>query len=135
MRKGTRGRAAFFRTCRLERTLLTAESACAYNCPHWVMQMISVTEAKILSLMTRRPTGVYGSELIHMSDGALKRGSVYSLLGRLEKSGFVTATEDPATEKYAVPRTCYRITAQGQRGLREFAEFVALPTQLMGTLA
>lgn len=94
------------------------------------VRMISVTEAKILGLMTRRSAGVYGSELIHMSGGAVKRGSVYSLLGRLEKSGFVSATEETATERHALARTSYRITAQGQRALREFAAFVELPAQL-----
>lgn len=89
--------------------------------------MISTTEALILNLLTQKARGAYGSELVHMSEGRLKRGSVYSLLGRLEKAGLVKSVEDAPTEAYALPRTLYKITADGVQARREFAEFVGLP--------
>jgi DNA-binding PadR family transcriptional regulator len=99
--------------------------------------MISPTEAMIIGLLARAGRGAYGSELMHMSDGKLKRGSVYSLLGRLEKAGYVKTIEDPPTEAYALPRTLYKITAHGAAAHREFAEFVglAMPRGLKGSAA
>ena len=88
--------------------------------------MITPTEALILSLLANKAVGAYGSELIHLSNGKLKRGSVYSLLGRLEKSNFVESSEEAATDEYALPRTRYRITAQGSRARVEFADWVGM---------
>ena len=88
--------------------------------------MISTTEALILGLLAQKSVGAYGSELIHLSGGKLKRGSVYSLLSRLEKSNFVESSEEAATDQYALPRTRYRITAQGTRARLEFANWVGM---------
>lgn len=79
-----------------------------------------------MGLLLQKARGAYGSELVHMSDGKLKRNSVYSLLGRLEKSGFVKATDEAPSAEYALPRTVYRITGQGTRAHAEFADFVGL---------
>ncbi len=81
--------------------------------------MITPTEALILGLLAQKGVGMYGS-------GRLKRGSVYALLGRLEKSGYVEPSEDPAAEPGALPRTRYRITAEGARARCEFANWVGL---------
>lgn len=83
-------------------------------------------EALILGLLSQRARGAYGSELVHMSDGKLKRSSVYSLLGRLEKAGLVKAIEEEPTDSLALPRTLYRITGHGVRARAEFASFVGL---------
>ncbi len=88
--------------------------------------MISTTEALILGLLAQKSVGAYGSELIHLSGGKLKRGSVYSLLSRLEKSNFVETFEESATDQYALPRTRYKITAQGSRARLEFANWVGM---------
>ena len=85
--------------------------------------MITPTESLILSLLIARPAGAYGSELVNVSGDKLKRGTVYTLLGRLEDKGLVKSKEDPPTPELALPRTSYRITAQGQRAFREFGEF------------
>lgn len=92
--------------------------------------MISATEALILGLlMQKASSGAYGSELMHSSDGKLKRGSVYSLLGRLEKAGYVESKEVPGTEEFSMPRTKYKITAAGQTARAEFANWVGLPIE------
>lgn len=88
--------------------------------------MISPTEALILSLLVARPKGAYGSELVHVSDGRLKRGSVYTMLGRLETAGLVKSVEEPATEDYALPRTIYRITGDGVRARQQFGAWTGL---------
>jgi len=89
-------------------------------------RVISTTEALILGLLIQKARGAYGSELVHMSDSKLKRGSVYSLLGRLEKAGLVKSSEEAPSAEYALPRTTYKITGQGVRAQAEFAEFVGL---------
>lgn len=88
--------------------------------------MISTTEALILGLLAQKSVGAYGSELIHSSNGKLKRGSVYSLLSRLEKANFVESSEEAGTDQYALPRTRYRITAQGSRARVDFANWVGM---------
>jgi DNA-binding PadR family transcriptional regulator len=88
--------------------------------------MITPTEALILSLLRDRPAGAYGSQLMHDSEGKLKRGSVYTLLVRLEQAGFVKSTEEPAQDDYALPRTRYRITASGVRARDEFGQWTGL---------
>jgi DNA-binding PadR family transcriptional regulator len=80
--------------------------------------MISTHEALILSLLSGKTKGTYGSELIHESGGKLKRGSVYALLYRLEEAGLVKATEEPPTSEYSLARTRYRITGAGGFTLR-----------------
>ena len=85
--------------------------------------MITSTEALILSLLGLQRGGAFGSQLMHLSEGKLKRGSVYALLGRLENAGYVRSDEEPPTEEYALPRTRYAITAMGVRARSEFAEW------------
>jgi DNA-binding PadR family transcriptional regulator len=91
-----------------------------------IARMISTTEAVILGLLAQVARGTYGSELVHMSDGRLKRGSVYSLLGRLEKAGLVESKEEAASNTYALPRTLYKITGAGVAAHAEFAAYVGL---------
>lgn len=88
--------------------------------------MITTTEAMILSLLRERRDGAYGSQLVHDSDGKLKRGSVYTLLNRLEQSGFVKSIEDAAQDDYALPRTRYKITGAGVRARNEFGVWTGM---------
>ena len=56
---------------------------------------------------------MYGLELVEKSDGKLKRGSVYVLLGRLERKGFISGrTEVQGSD---IPRRVYRPTGLGQQ--------------------
>lgn len=87
--------------------------------------MISPTEAKVLSLLVGRKQA-YASELVHASDGSLKRGSVYTILSRLEEAGLVKSIEEAATEKFALPRTAYSITGHGVRARQEFGLWTGL---------
>lgn len=94
--------------------------------------MISPTEAKVLSLLVGRKQA-YASELVHASDGTLKRGSVYTILSRLEEAGLVKSIEEAPTEQLALPRTAYVITGHGQRARQEFGEWTGIwPAALEG---
>ena len=60
----------------------------------------------------------YGLELVAASGGALKRGTVYVTLGRMERKGFVESRQEaqPAGA-IGLPRRLYRATAYGLKVL------------------
>ena len=60
----------------------------------------------------------FGLSLVELSDGRLKRGTVYVTLGRLENKGFVASEQEAAH-----PGAIYRITGLGERVLRAWMSF------------
>ena len=67
---------------------------------------------------------MYGLQLVERSDGALKRGTVYVTLGRMESKGFVESEQEPAQPgAIGLPRRIYRPTALGKRMLRAWMTF------------
>jgi len=67
---------------------------------------------------------MYGLLLVERSDGALKRGTVYVTLGRMEAKGLVeSAQEPPGPGSIGLPRRVYRLTALGERTLRAWTAF------------
>ena len=80
-------------------------------------------ERLILELLgTEGP--MYGLQLVDRSDGALKRGTVYVTLGRMETKGLVESEQEPAPPGgIGLPRRIYRPTALGQRMLRALTAF------------
>ena len=73
---------------------------------------ISGTESLLLDLLEDRER--FGLELVERSGGAVKRGSVYVLLARLEAKGFVESwQEERAPGAIGLPRRMYRATAYG----------------------
>jgi PadR family transcriptional regulator, regulatory protein PadR len=56
----------------------------------------------------------YGLELVDSSEGALKRGSVYVILARMEDKGFVDSwQEERSPGASGLPRRLYRATPYG----------------------
>jgi DNA-binding PadR family transcriptional regulator len=73
---------------------------------------ISGTESLLLDLLEDRER--FGLELVERSGGAVKRGSVYVLLARMEAKGFVESwQEERAAGAIGLPRRMYRATAYG----------------------
>ena len=67
---------------------------------------------------------MYGLQLVERSDGALKRGTVYVTLGRMESKAFIESEqEQPVPGAIGLPRRIYRPTALGKRMLRAWATF------------
>ncbi len=67
-----------------------------------VFPRLSPKEALILDLL--RGGEMYGLELVTSSDGALKRGTVYVTLGRMEEKGLIVSRigdEAPAARRTA----------------------------------
>jgi PadR family transcriptional regulator PadR len=67
---------------------------------------------------------MYGLQLVEESDGALKRGTVYVTLGRMETKGLVESQQEPLPPGgIGLPRRIYRPTALGERMLRAWTAF------------
>jgi DNA-binding PadR family transcriptional regulator len=74
-------------------------------------------EALVLRLLAEQGD-LYGLQLVAESRHALKRGTVYVTLSRMEEKGLIRALEDREPSGHAgLPRPRYRITAQGRRAL------------------
>ena len=80
-------------------------------------------ERLILELLaTQGP--LYGLQLVDHADGALKRGTVYVTLGRMEAKGLVESQQEPLPPGgIGLPRRIYRPTVLGERMLRAWTAF------------
>jgi DNA-binding PadR family transcriptional regulator len=79
-------------------------------------------ERLILELLVSGP--MYGLELVEQSGGALKRGTVYVTLGRMEAKGLVESRQEPLPPgAIGLPRRVYRPTALGVRTLHAWTVF------------
>jgi len=87
---------------------------------------VSKKELILLRLLMDNPKGLYGSEIVHVSDGQIGRGSVYTLLERLVDKGFVKEVDEPPTPEFLTPRTRHFITGIGQRAVYDFAQACGL---------
>lgn len=76
------------------------------------------TELLILQLLKSEPVGMYGLELVKASNDALKRGTVYVTLGRMEEKGFIRSRVKRESNHPGLPRPRYTITAMGERALQ-----------------
>jgi DNA-binding PadR family transcriptional regulator len=74
-------------------------------------------EVVVLDLLSRDGE-LYGLQLIEASDGALKRGTIYVTLSRMENKGYVESSLDDTAPSFGPPRRFYRITPLGRRVLR-----------------
>ena len=81
---------------------------------------LSATEQLILDLLAGDE--MFGLQLVDESKGALKRGTVYVTLGRMQDKGYVESwTETPSPGAIGLPRRLYRPTAYGLRVLEAWA--------------
>lgn len=77
---------------------------------------LSSTERVILELLAGEE--MFGLQLVEQSGGALKRGTVYVTLGRMQDKGYVESrTEKQPAGAIGLPRRLYRPTAYGLRVL------------------
>jgi PadR family transcriptional regulator PadR len=81
---------------------------------------LSAKEAEILEMLRHRE--MYGLQLVEASAGALKRGTVYVTLGRMQEKGYVESRPELQLEGAAgLPRRLYRPTGFGLRVLDAWA--------------
>lgn len=77
---------------------------------------LSGKEAVVLELL--RDGEQYGLEIVRLSKGRLKRGTVYTTLNRMQQKGFVQSrSEDKPAHVPGIPRRLFRVTHYGLRVL------------------
>ena len=77
---------------------------------------LSPTERLILELLAGEE--MFGLQLVEQSNGALKRGTVYVTLGRMQDKGYVESwTEKQQPGAIGLPRRLYKPTGYGLRVL------------------
>jgi len=59
-------------------------------------------EFLIMSYLVASPRPLYGLQLVEMSDGSLKRGTIYVTLNRLEEKGYVSSRREDEQPVQAV---------------------------------
>jgi DNA-binding PadR family transcriptional regulator len=75
---------------------------------------MSRTESLVMTHLRGRER--YGLELVDLSGGALKKGSVYVILARMEEKGFIEShQEERAPGTSGMPRRLYRATPFGRK--------------------
>jgi DNA-binding PadR family transcriptional regulator len=81
------------------------------------------SERLVLELLLDGPD--FGLNLVARSEGALKRGTVYVTLGRMERKGFITSEQEPQPAgAIGLPRRIYRVTPLGTRALRAWSNLL-----------
>ena len=95
------------------------------------MPRISTKEQEILELLLARGE-LYGLEMVELST-ALKRGTVYVTLSRMEEKGLVQGFEKPPQAGQRGPnRRRYRLTGLGEFAARSHQNFKSWATNLGG---
>jgi hypothetical protein len=77
----------------------------------------SATERQILELLTVHEE-LFGLQMVELSGGALKRGTVYVTLGRMQEKGYLDSRQEPLPPgAIGLPRRLYRPTGFALRAL------------------
>jgi DNA-binding PadR family transcriptional regulator len=77
---------------------------------------LSEKEFLIMGLLVSNASKrMYGLELVEKSNGALKRGTIYVTLSRLEDKGYVSSEREEEKPGIATPRRLYKTTGEGAR--------------------
>lgn len=77
---------------------------------------LSSTERLILELL-RGGQERFGLEMVSLSNGKLKRGTVYVTLSRMVEKGYVESRQEHNPKDSGMPRRLYAISGFGARAL------------------
>ena len=76
---------------------------------------LSVTERLIIELLTAHEE-LFGLRMVELSEGRLKRGTVYVTLGRMQEKGYLESRQEALPEgAIGLPRRLYRPTGLAMR--------------------
>lgn len=76
---------------------------------------LSATERLIIELLAQHEE-LFGLRMVELSDGVLKRGTVYVTLGRMQEKGYLESRQEPLPEgAIGLPRRLYRPTGLAMR--------------------
>lgn len=76
---------------------------------------LSGKEMAVLKLLMDDGGEMYGLEMVGASNGALGRGTVYVVLDRMERKGYISSRKEEQPLDGAAARRLYRPTGLGQR--------------------
>lgn len=77
---------------------------------------LSDKEYLVFDLLVSAARPLYGLQLVQKADGALPRGTVYVLLNRMEKKGYIRSMrEEPKAGASGIPRRHYEPTGFGAK--------------------
>jgi DNA-binding PadR family transcriptional regulator len=77
----------------------------------------SATERRIIELLTEHEE-LFGLQMVELSGGRLKRGTVYVTLGRMQEKGYLDSRQEPLPPgAIGLPRRLYRPTGFALRAL------------------
>ena len=77
----------------------------------------SATERLIIELLTEHEE-LFGLQMVELSGGRLKRGTVYVTLGRMQEKGYLESRQEPLPPgAIGLPRRLYRPTGFALRAL------------------
>lgn len=79
-------------------------------------KLISPKEAKVLELLIAQGD-LYGLALVKHSEGELKLGTIYVLLGRMEDKGYLESRLEAEPTMPGLPRRFYRAKGLGEKAL------------------
>lgn len=78
---------------------------------------LSATERLIVELLTTHQE-LFGLRMVELSEGRLKRGTVYVTLGRMHEKGYLESRQEPLPDgAIGLPRRLYRPTGLAMRVL------------------
>ncbi|HYE89245.1 MAG TPA: PadR family transcriptional regulator [Vicinamibacterales bacterium] len=76
---------------------------------------LSATERLIIELLVEHQE-LFGLQMVELSAGGLKRGTVYVTLGRMQEKGYLESRQEPLPAgAIGLPRRLYRPTALAMR--------------------
>ena len=82
-----------------------------------VLPKFSVTERLIVELLAEHEE-LFGLQMVELSEGRLKRGTVYVTLGRMHEKGYLDSRQEPLPAgAIGLPRRLYRPTGLALRAL------------------
>ena len=77
----------------------------------------STAERRIVELLVEHQE-LFGLQMVELSGGLLKRGTVYVTLGRMHEKGYLESRQEPLPEgAIGLPRRLYRPTGLAMRVL------------------
>lgn len=82
-----------------------------------VLPKFSATERLIVELLAEHEE-LFGLQMVELSEGRLKRGTVYVTLGRMHEKGYLDSRQEPLPAgAIGLPRRLYRPTGLALRAL------------------
>ena len=82
-----------------------------------VLPKFSATERRIIELLAEHEE-LFGLQMVELSRGGLKRGTVYVTLGRMQEKGYLESRQEPLPPgAIGLPRRLYRPTGFALRAL------------------